>query len=452
MNGLRQLPPALWIIITAFVVLCCVFNAKTPYRQPGVLVYQLNPETGGFQSALDIGAPDERQHANYVAGLKEGGGFKKIVPGDPNLYEYYQAHQPPLYYLLATGWSFVTGADPADASGGFRVRFLNTLIGVLTLIGTFFCARWGLKRDDVGLTASAFVGLLPMSLALHAAVSNDPLLYCLCAWTLAFVLRGVSEGWTRQTVIWTSVLIGLGLLTKTNAIALIPVALLGMMLSMNKEEHRPNPVHWVMVLVIPVVIASPWLIRNLNLYGDPFALSVFQDAFTGNPKASLFIEAFGLKTYWLNYVMWWTARSFVGAFGYMDIFILESVRGASGNFYIAAITIFTIVCALGLGGPSMTKQEEDQPIDRRSFHLITSALFLLTLFFFMRFNSEYFQGQARYLFPALASFGLAFGCGLSVLLKEKGSNGWLVCAVLMLMLDVLALMAIQQGFPHRLTS
>ncbi|MCB0826150.1 MAG: glycosyltransferase family 39 protein [Armatimonadetes bacterium] len=452
MNGLRNLPSALWIIVATFVVMCCVFNAKTPYRQPGVLIYQTNPETGERQTALDIGAPDERQHANYIAGLKKGEGFKKIVPGDPNLYEYYQAHQPPLYYLLATGWSFATGADPADASGGFRVRFLNTLIGALTLIGTFFCARWGLKRDDIGLTAAAFVGLLPMSVALHSAVSNDPLLYCICAWTLAFVLRGANEGWTKQTVIWISVLIGLGLLTKTNAIALIPVTLLGMMLSMKKEEHRPNPVHWGLVLVVPLVIASPWLMRNMNLYGDPFALSVFQDAFTGNPKASLFIQAFGAQTYWLNFVMWWTTRSFVGAFGYMDIFIFESTPGASAPFYTAVILIITVICAVGLVGPGKTESEVDQPIDRKTFHLISGVLFLLTLFFFMRFNSEYFQGQARYLFPALASFGLAFACGMSVILKDKRANGWVVCAVFMLILDVLALMAINQGFPLRITS
>ncbi|MEZ5162582.1 MAG: hypothetical protein R2688_02310 [Fimbriimonadaceae bacterium] len=451
MNGLRNLPSALWIIIATFVVLCCVFNAKTPYRQPGVLIYQTNPETGERQTALDIGAPDERQHADYIAGLKKGEGFKKIVLGDPNLYEYYQAHQPPLYYLLATGWSFATGADPADASGGFRIRFLNTLIGALTLIGTFLCARWGLKRDGHWVDSRRSLDCFHVDCpALRGEQRSPSLLYLRV--DAGFFLRGASEGWTKQTVIWISVLIGLGLLTKTNAIALIPVALLGMMLSMKKEEHRPNPVHWGMVLVVPLLIASPWLMRNMNLYGDPFALSVFQDAFTGNPKASLFIQAFGAQTYWLNFVMWWTARSFVGAFGYMDIFIFESTPGASAPFYTAVILIITVICAVGLAGPGKTESEEDHPIDRKSFHLISGALFLLTLFFFMRFNSEYFQGQARYLFPALASFGLAFACGMSVMLKDKRANGWMVCAVFMLILDLLALMAINQGFPLRITS
>ncbi len=64
----------------------------TPYRSGGVLLGQRDPATGQPQQVSDVGAPDERQHANYTLKLVRGEGFPVLDPNDPNLIENYQAH------------------------------------------------------------------------------------------------------------------------------------------------------------------------------------------------------------------------------------------------------------------------------------------------------------------------------------------------------------------------
>ena len=56
-------------LLAIYAVWCLAFSLKTPYREPGILLYQ------GRAAAQDIGAPDERQHANYVQNLLSGNGL-----------------------------------------------------------------------------------------------------------------------------------------------------------------------------------------------------------------------------------------------------------------------------------------------------------------------------------------------------------------------------------------
>src|SRR6185295_4224512 len=119
------------VVAVLFVACCVAFNSVTPYRKPGFLLHQRNPTDGRPVPVPDVGAPDERQHANYVKSLLDGKGFPVLKPGDPNLYESYQAHQPPLYYALASAWCKAFGIDPT-AEGGTGLRLLNTLIGLAT--------------------------------------------------------------------------------------------------------------------------------------------------------------------------------------------------------------------------------------------------------------------------------------------------------------------------------
>lgn len=449
-----RLPTPLWVILGLFVVVCTVFNIKTPYREPGILIFQKDPTTGQPLTISDIGAPDERQHANYIQHLKEGKGFPVFEKGSPDLGETYQSHQPPLYYLLAAGWSFVTGSDPTSPDSGVKLRFLNTLIGCMTLVGVFFAAKWGLGREDVGLAAAAFAGFLPMSVALHSAVSNDPLLFCICTWVFALLARGVQLGWSTKLALSVGLLIGLGMLTKTSALILLPLAFVAFFLS--SREHgdaaRPRIKEWAAGLALPLAIAAPWIARNISLYGEPFVLKTFKEGFTGSPQAAMFIEGFGPITYWGNFVMWWTVRSFIGVFGYMDIFLFERMgMERSGLIYLAILVVLGAVALLGLMGlREFREYAEKNALPRVSwFQILHLTLMLLAVASLVRFNMDFFQGQARYIFPALASFGFLFAMGMVRIMGERREYAWLATLVLMLALDALSLMTITDGFAVR---
>lgn len=476
-----QTRTALAILLVLYVVWGFIFAQKAPYRQPGILIYQSNT------LVPDIGTPDERQHANYLAQVMSGKGFPVLKPGSADLEENYQAHQPPLYYILAAGWSKIVGADPTSPETGRRVRYFNVLIGVVTLLGVYFSALWGLRDEKVALAAVAVTGLMPMFIALNAAITNDSLLYCVCAWTTAFCARSINDGWTLRSASLCGLIVGLGLLTKTLAVALVATVFFALIFTVLLSKKRPPLMSWALALVLPFIVGMPWMIRNVTLYGDPFAINAFQEAFVNSPRPqdvtlpslalvdSTYNAAFAKaieadpntptrelvdkvysevgmtpvahSKYWTEWVAWWAGRSYIGVLGYMDIFILEKrgAMGASKVFYGSAIGLLVI---LVFGWALSLKNVTDLAI--KTMHATNVALALVVFAMFVKFNLVYFQGQARYLYPAVSATSAALGVGACYWLKGSKDKAWIVLAIVMLLFDWLALQAMSTGFPLRL--
>ena len=402
----------------------------------------------GGGKALDIGAPDERQHANYVSFVRAGKGFPILKPGTPDFYETYQSHQPPLYYILGAGWSVITGADPQSDGGGFLMRLLNTIIGCSGLVGVYWLARWARLGEGVALAATATAALLPMNVALHAAVSNDPLLFALCTWGLAFTVKGLHDQDSRIRYL-AGLTLGVALWTKTTGIVLAPVLLVAAAIGW---RHRvAGWYHWLGAICLGLLIASPWMARNQMLYGDPFAARAFTSAFTGNPMAKDFISDIGLGGYLSQMVAWWTSRSFIGVFGYMDIFVYERQSKVSALFYNLVWFVIGIVALGPLLAPKLGKPFKPKPPEAPYLTWVPAlTLLLMVVGLFLRFNLQYFQAQARYVYPAISVFGLAIGFGAVAWAKEWGDWAWVGVAVFFGALDLIALSQLSEAFAIRL--
>lgn len=431
----------LLVIGVLFVTLCALFSNATPYRTPGVLLHQRGPD-GGFARVPDVGAPDERQHANYIAHVMAGKGLPVFDPKSPDLFETYQSHQPPLYYVLAAGWCKALGADPQAVPDFAKVRSLNIVIGLATVLGLFFGGLWGIGRRDVGFAAAA-VSLMPMNIGLHGAVSNDPLLIALCTWVLAVIAKALVEGWTLRLALIAGVLTGLACLTKTTAVTLLPILALAFVLG--RKEGKG--VDWKVASAAgcaALVLAVPWWMRNASLYGDPLALNAFKDAFVGSPQASVFIDGLGPLAYWTQWVAWWTARSAIGVFGYMDIFLLDSIgMEKSGAVYVALWIILALPLLFGFERKSGSSAG-------RGLWVVWGSFFVLVALAFVRFNMQYFQGQARYLYPALGPFAWLFAKGATFLMKGASTWSWAVLSTVLTLLDVVFLNELAVGFARRL--
>ena len=464
------------------LILACLYASSTPYRTGGLLLGQ------GRQQIPDIGAPDERQHANYVQHLVDGKGFPVLDPKDPNLGENYQAHQPPLYYIIQAGWTKITGTDLNSRESGLMARMPNALIGAATVLGTFFLGLWAFRREDVGLLAAGFVALLPMNTALSGAISNDPLLYCLCTWTLALIAKGCTDGWSIKVALLVGAGTGLAIITKTTAVALLPILLLSLFIGPNKPSGKAIAACAVLLLAI----ASPWLFRNQSHYGDPLAMSAFNEAFKGSPSpavvaapeivetnpeiaqkfsdfaathpelqgAELIKQAdasFGFGAtrtmhYWADWVGWWTARSFFGAFGYMDIFLNEQGVPSTGQrnpntLYRLLLAISVLVVASW--ALALKKSEWSE---HKRMHWLLGAFLLIVTVLFLRFNAQYFQGQARYLFPAISVFGIGTGIALLNITRGKVPVALGVLAIFLTGLNVYALTRLPEEFKRRILS
>ncbi|MCX7800283.1 MAG: glycosyltransferase family 39 protein [Fimbriimonadales bacterium] len=413
------------VLAALHAILAAGYALLTPYRTAGRVLMQ------GNAPALDIGAPDERQHANYVQRLLEGSGLPVFNPEDPNLYESYQSHQPPLYYALAAGWSRLVGlASAVDPEAGFRLRLLNVLIGSLGVWGLFLAGRWLTMDDRTGLMAAAIGGLLPMGCALSGAVSNDPLLIALCTFSLAFQIRATSERAGRYDLWWAALFAGLAMLTKTSGVALLPGLALAAWWS---GRRRPEKRGWLRALgpaLLAVAVVLPWWIRNSLLYGDPLAARAFQQAFTGAMQASQGMERVGVAGYWLEVVKG-TWCSFVGVFGYWDIWLDPRLYAASA-----------LAAALGLAA-SLVRLRLERPAG-----LWVAAVFgVCVLALFVRFNLQYFQAQGRYLHPAIAAFAVWIAFGATSPRARLWPLG--VAALALLALNVHALRSLPAEFKIR---
>ena len=393
-------------------VLAFWYGSNTPYRTAGVVLSQHHA------AAADIGAPDERQHANYVARLVEGKGFPvfEFKTPDPEGIEY---HQPPLYYGATALYARAIGldAEAIRSPDGRAVRWPNLLFGAAAVLGAYALGLWGYGRREIGLLAAAFFALLPMNVALSGAASNDPPLIALFVWTIALAMRGVREGWTARIALGCGTLTGLAILTKTTGLALLPILGLAAVL------RRPTAIQAARVLAPALFLPLPWILRNQSLYGDPFALRAFSLAFTHTAQASTFIDTlgYGLGGYLVHWLGWWTARSFIGVFGYADVWLNET-----GSPYTGPNALYRVMLALlvvALVGWTLRFREADA--EERRLHALGGFASVVVTALFLRFGLQYFQAQGRYLFPALGP--IAAGVAWGTLRLSKGN--WRVALV-----------------------
>ncbi len=469
----------LFALIAVHIVLAANYASSTPYRQAGALLGLGKP-----QKVQDIGAPDERQHVNYVIHLLDGKGFPVFKPGDPNLYETYQSHQPPGYYLLAAAWCKVSGAgDLTQSSGGLRLRALNVILGAGTVAGVFFLAFWGFRNPEVALGATAFAACLPMFTALSGAVSNDPLLILLSTWVLALIAACVRDGWTIQRTVLIGLLTGAAFLTKTTALALAPILILAAFLPQEVDpphvpefgessietlermrlKSKPAPAKILILAagVLALMMAGPWWVRNQMLYHDPFAITAFNAAFKGSAQKADIVASLdaangggGELTYWKDWVGWWTARSFFGVFGYMDIWMNErgtsftgvSQSGAAPNTLYRLLLAATILCLLGW----LIAITKEQWKETRPIQILNATFFVVVFLLFVKFNMQYFQAQARYLLPALGPIACAVSIGAWQLMGKMQKFSYPLIAALFLCVNVYALNKLPEEFSKRI--
>jgi hypothetical protein len=129
----------------------------------------------------------------------------------------------------------------------------------------------------------------------------------------------------------------------------------------------------------------------------------------------------------------------------MDIFMLEAKgSAASGAFYVRALAAL----ALPFAGWARRPSEEEGRLSRNAAWLAL-ALVVLVLLSFVRFNSTYFQGQGRYLYPAIAGVAWLWGEGL-VRLVRRPALAFACALAVMLVLDGVAWGSLTEGFGLRL--
>ena len=359
--------------------------------------------------------PDERAHHAYIRLLTEEKQFIVFKAGDPN---YFETHQPPLYYLLCVPVFAATGGDV------FAVRLVAAILQLLTIFVAFRAGRDLFpSRPEMALGAAAFVAFLPTQAQLAGSINNDSLTTLWCAllfWKLGRVaLKGDKNQW--GTAGFIALFLGLGLLTKLSLLQIVPTIIVAYFLALRagKLTFVDAARLCAAAIIGGFLVASPWLIRNAMLYGDPFTLKIFPlTAGEGTPTPEIMMTLKGWS--FSQYIIFDAVRTFASFW-----FIVPP------NAVTPPLLPFLVVAVLGIVGIVGAFRPAERggvTSDERRVLLLLLLGLLILIPFFVRFNLRFYQAQGRYFLPALLPAAFLCLAGWS---NGAGANRerWAIAAV-----------------------
>jgi 4-amino-4-deoxy-L-arabinose transferase-like glycosyltransferase len=361
-------------------------------------------------------APDEIHHWQYAHYLNKNW---QLPFYDQNFVE---ANSPPLYYLLIAPFATSTNTPPRLAWGDsqgihvpFPPRFYQNADGdftrywpirtarlvtvLMSVVTVFFCYLTGVEvtgRTGVGLLCAGLTAFLPQFTFRGSNISNDALVTTMCAIALYLIIRLIKRGFTWPLGVATAVVIAGAFLSKTSAMFLpAPVALA--LLFQTNSSWRTRILRTLSVLGLALIIVTPWMIRNQILYGDPLAQKVMLTA------VSMLVDKKPLSSpyFWTNFPAA-LSRSFVGVFGYMNLWLPGWIYSLFGLLFL--------VSALGYLWRLFNRRISI------SITLVLISIFVLNLIVVIVINITFSQPQGRYMFPSLPAISLFVALGLDAIL------------------------------------
>ena len=386
-------------------------------------------------------APDEPAHYNYVHYLVTNPDFPQLAANcynqaylneltsrrfppdlsiDPLCYEF---HQPPLYYLL--------GLPLFVLSDGWLplLRFLSMAILGGGVVGLSFLIARSIfpDRPVIMYGAMALVAFTPMHLTMLASVNNDALAELILAVILLFLTERLvchtdptQHSRYFQSDLRLGVLLGLGLVTKTTVYIAIP--LIAVVLWLTSRSANCNPhfrYDWrklarqaFVVYGLALLIALPWYVRNVVMYGgfDILGLVRHDRVVVGQLRTADYIAQVGLVTYLGEFVKV-TFESFWGQFGWMAVPLPSWIYSL-----LTALTLTALVGLVALWRGNRTLAATLSSGQRQALALLALNAALMALGYIW-YNLTFVQFQGRYLFPALIPLGVFFALGLHEVLS-----------------------------------
>ncbi|UCG25536.1 MAG: DUF2142 domain-containing protein, partial [Chloroflexota bacterium] len=428
LNSQRRYLP---FIVAAYLLLAVIYGLATP----------------------PLEASDEYKHYPVVQHIQNQRELPLLDPDDPGRW-LQEGAQPPLYYVIMAGltsWIDTSDLDevhqvnPHAFVGNpnqlgnknliiheperetfpwqgtvlavYIIRLASILLGAGTILLT---ARLGALLFDtrISLLAAALVAFNPMFIFVNAAVNNDALAIFLAHLGLFLLVRMWREApeprrhWPRYATL--GLVLGLGMLTKLSVgglLLLAGITLAG--LAWRRRQWSYLLLGGGLILIVALLIMTPWLLRNLSDYGDPTGLDVFIQVQGGRDKPLTLARWRG--EFGTLY------RSFWGLFGGVNVpapewvyflYNLLAIAGAAGFAYW--------IWGQWRGGqeePGKNAAPSAGPAHDGLWLLVAWPLILLVLLIRWNIISPAFQG--RLLFPALGAISIIMSVGLLAVVRPS---------------------------------
>ncbi len=406
-----------WTLCLTFVALSLTYNALIPIGE----------------------SPDELSHWLYVRTILD----EHRLPAARD--QYWQGHQAPLYYLIASAWvGLVEGiagcrAIPATLPGAVNPRLnaspdWNFLVhGPTERLGAWRCEEWtfhlgrlfstaltvpmilaaiGILRlaaPDTPIIAgvgATLIALVPSHVVLSAMFNNDALVNLLIVATTYFAILACRTG-DAISLAKAVALAGLACTAKLSGLFLFGLVLVAVALRRDlvTSVARPGrPRAWVAAATVCALSPLLVLARNLREWSDPFAVSALEDNLVKLIAAGVYPEPAGPLHYYLVEVPRLLTTGFAVAYGSVN-------HGFTAWMDFGKWGARIVLAGLAL---SIVLRSAWRRIDARAFALLVvgGALFLTT---YLYPGYRYRWLQARYFFNQLPLIGLVAAVAVGTL-------------------------------------
>ena len=376
-------------------------------------------------------APDEVGHFYYISHLIRTHTLPHQIDSNSG-----EAHQPPLYYLIASlgaslgdvndeggafhfNPSFTAGIPGPNINVGLHgsadkfpyegqalalhlTRIVSVLMGAAT-IALILLFGWMIfpQQPGVGWLAAILAAFNPQFLFISGSINNDNLLILLS--TLAWIqaLRTYHEPKKEGNWLLLGLLAAAGLLTKLNGLLIGAIAGLVLVIISLREKSLKRFLVGATEIALPVVLISGWwFLRNQQLYGDPLGWNIYSGIYAANERQ------IPIALNELTEIIKTQYHSFWGVFGWMNLF-------APGWFFqiIKAILVISLAGWIISVLKRWFKRLSDQQQQAIAWLIvIVVAQELLMFFIIMNCNASCYQG--RYLFPAIGPIMILLSLGI----------------------------------------
>ena len=264
-------------------------SQQSPWREPHLLalalIFMIKALFLAYFVIPPADTPDESGHYAYVRDIANGNLFPLLseaeipnnlfldVPFNPAQHRpNYIAQHPPLYYFIAALPLVI--AEQFTADRWYLVRAVRSVSGVAT--GLLFLALYctllaaGVRRS-ISLLVACSIMVIPMVGNLSAGITNDVLLFLLCALATLYLVRFCRHQ-SLKDAYWCALWLTLAGGTKMTAWPMI-----GLFIAILAFELRGTWWHWLkhMAAVTAVSLLLPlwWMLRNLYHFGSMFKVN-----------------------------------------------------------------------------------------------------------------------------------------------------------------------------------
>lgn len=281
--------------------------AGETFISPEVVAVSLEVDQWGWHPAGVISAPARLDPSQWITVPGELSGQEREKWVQRNLWYFnYESMQPPLYYMVNLP---LYAALPGDSFVKlYGMRLLAALLASTMVPIAYLTAREAFPDSRLVVLGTPVLVLLVQGYALNMSqVTNDALATPLAAAAILLLLRIARRGLGWKRGLAAGVFIGAAMLTKLTAVFLLPVSMAALLFAAiyHGEKFRRALGHAAVLLAPVGVMLSPWMLRNISVYGDVSGASAAQplmSSFFSSPLRDVDTLRLGelLPTFWFG--------------------------------------------------------------------------------------------------------------------------------------------------------